>query len=85
MTLLDYLHEQYETADGRPVIFECTECGYRHQSLGRLHAHAETHRGWHGWQLPWRHGDFAALMELTEVVAIEDSEPVTLDDVEGLS
>ena len=52
--------------------------------LGRLHAHAETHRGWHCWQLPWRHGDFEALMELTEVVAIEDSEPVSLQEVDGL-
>ena len=84
MTLLDYLHEQYQTQDGRPVIFECTECGYRSQSLGSLHAHAERHRGWHGWQLPWRYGDVEALMELTEVVAIEDSETVDLAEVDGL-
>jgi len=85
VTLLDLLHEQYETSDGRPVLFRCTECGFRHQSLGRLHAHAEKHRGWRGWQLPWRHGDFEALMELTEVVAVAESEPVALDEVEGLS
>jgi len=84
MTLLDYFHEQYETHDGCPVIFRCTECGYRHHSLGRLHAHAETHRGWHGFQPPWRYGDFEALMALTEVVAIEDSAAVTLSEVEGL-
>jgi len=84
MTLLDYFHEQYQTHDGRPVCFRCTECGYRHQSLGRLHAHAEKRRGWHGWQLPGRHGDFEALMELTEVVAIEEQTTVPLDDVEGL-
>jgi len=84
VTLLDYFHEQYEAADGRPVLFRCTECGYRSQSLGRLHAHAETHRGWHGWQLPWRYGDVEALMGLTEVAAIEDSETVALEEVDGL-
>jgi hypothetical protein len=80
----DLLHEQYETADGRPVLFRCTECGYRSQSLGSLHGHAEKHRGWFGFQLPWRYGDFEALMELTEVVAIEASEAVSLKEVEGL-
>jgi hypothetical protein len=80
----DLLHEQYETADGRPVLFRCTECGYRSQSLGSLHAHAEKHRGWFGFQLPWRYGDFDALMELTDILAIEASEPVALQEVEGL-
>lgn len=84
MTLLDYLHEQYQTHDGRPVLFRCTECGYRSQSLGSLHAHIEGHRGWFGFQLPWRYGDADALMELTEVVAIEDSEAVSLAEVDGL-
>lgn len=80
----DLLHEQYETRDGRPVLFECTECGHRSQSLGRLHAHAEAHRGWFGVQLPWRYGDVEALMELTEVVAIDETQSVGLAEVEGL-
>lgn len=78
------LHEQYETADGRPVLFECTECGYRSQSLGSLHAHIERHRGWFGFQLPWRYGDVDALMDRTEIVAIEDTETVNVAEVEGL-
>jgi hypothetical protein len=78
------LHEQYETADGRPVLFYCTECGYRSQSLGQLHGHAESHRGVFGFQLPWRYGDFDALMEYTEVVTIEAEEKVALEEVEGL-
>jgi len=81
MTLLDYLHEQYETADGRPVLFECTECGYRSQSLGRLHAHCEKHRGLFGFQLPWRYGDFEALMELTEVIRVDETTNITINEV----
>ena len=89
MTLLDYLHEQYETGDGRPVIFECTECGHRDQSLGSLHAHIEGHRGYTrlGIQVPLTDtspGDFEALMKLTEIVAIEETEAVDLQEVEGL-
>jgi hypothetical protein len=82
--MIDLLHEQYETADGRPVLFRCTECGYRSQSLGYLHAHVQNHRGFFGFQLPWRYADSDALMELTEVVAIEEQAPVGLAEVEGL-
>lgn len=48
--------------------YRCTECGRESASLGRLHAHAEKHRGFFGLQWPWKVGDFDALMEMTEVV-----------------
>lgn len=88
MTLLDLIHEQYETADGRPVVFRCTECGQRSQSLGSLHAHIESHRGYTRFniQIPFTHtslGEFDELMERTEVLAVEDISTVDLRDVEG--
>lgn len=78
------LHEQYETTDGHPVLFRCTECGYRSQSLGSLHAHCEKHRGLFGFQLPWRYGDFDALMELTEVVRVKETDEIGIEEVKGL-
>lgn len=48
--------------------YRCTECGEESESLGRLHAHAEKHRGLFGIQLPWNVGDYEALMDMTEVV-----------------
>lgn len=83
MTLLDFLHEEYQ-ADGHLVLFRCTECGHTNLSLGSLHAHAEKHRGWFGFQLPWRYGDFNALMDLTEVLRVDDTREVTLEEVDGL-
>ncbi len=77
------LHTEYES-DGDLVLFRCTECGYTSMSLGWLHAHAEKHRGLFGLQLPWRVGDFDALMEITEVVRVADAEEIPLEEVEGL-
>jgi hypothetical protein len=50
-------------------------------SLGRLHAHAERHRGLFGLQLPWRYGDFDALMEFTEVLEV-NAQTTNLEKVE---
>jgi len=68
------LHEQYD-ADGDLVLFGCTECDYVSMSLGGLHAHAETHRGYtrFGIQIPLTKTAMAnvdELMELTEVVRV---------------
>lgn len=54
--------------DSSHELYRCTECGVEKESLGRLHAHVEKHRGLFGLQLPWRYGDYEALMEFTEVV-----------------
>lgn len=64
------------------VVYRCTECGKTSVSLGWLHAHAEKHRGLFGLQLPWRIGDFDALMELTEVLRVDGYERVNLEEVE---
>jgi len=88
MSLLERFHEQYE-ADGDLVVFRCTECGYVDLSLGSLHAHCETHRGYTRWniQIPFTKTSMAnvdELMKLTEVVRVEETSEITLDEVEGL-
>lgn len=54
------------------VLYRCTECGKVSTSLGFLYGHAEKHRGFFGFKLPWKWGDFDALMELTEVIEVTD-------------
>lgn len=80
---MNLLHEQYDV-DGDPVLFSCTECEYVSLSIGSLHAHCEQHRGWFGFQLPWRLGDFEALMELTEIVRVQEVEEIALKEVDKL-
>ena len=88
MTLLDYLHEQYES-DGSLVVFRCSECGQADLSLGSLHAHIEGHRGYtrFGIQLPFTKtspGEFDRLMDYTDVVRVEESSQIRLSEVDGL-
>jgi hypothetical protein len=88
MTLLDRLHEEYES-DGRLVLFRCKECGQTSMSLGSLHAHCETHRGYTRFniQLPLTKtsiGDFDRLMEYTEVLRVDETSKISLNEVEGL-
>ena len=88
MTLLDWLHDEYE-ADGQPVLFRCTECGWLDQSLGSLHAHVETHRGYTRFniQIPFTKtspGDAGRLMEYTDVLRVDDVTEIPLNEVEGL-
>ena len=88
MTLLDYLHEQYES-DGDLVVFRCSECGQVDLSLGSLHAHIEGHRGYtrFGIQLPFTKtspGEFDRLMDYTDVVRVEESSQIRLSEVDGL-
>jgi hypothetical protein len=45
---MSLLHEQYD-ADRDPVFFSCSECEYRSQSLGALHAHVESHWSFLEW------------------------------------
>lgn len=83
MTLL---HEQYEV-DGDTVLFRCTECGEVYLSIGSMHAHANGHLGflralYH--HLPIVGGPFDAAMEHTEVLRVTDTEPIDLEEVEGL-
>jgi len=85
MTLL---HEQYES-EGDLVIFECAECGYTSLSLGGLHAHVETHRGYTRFniQLPFTKTAMAngeRLMDLTNVKRVTDTEAISLSEVDGL-
>jgi len=82
------LHEQYG-ADGDLVLFRCTECDYASLSLGSLHAHAEGHRGYTRFniQIPFTKTSMAnvdELMKLTEVVRVEETKEIGLDEVEGL-
>lgn len=60
--------------DKEIVVYWCTECEKRSLSLGALHGHAESHRGFYGLQWPWNVGDFDALMELTEVLVFHESD-----------
>lgn len=77
-------HKQYE-AHNALVLFRCSECGYVSLSLGSLHAHAEKHRGFLGLQLPWRVGDFDALMEYTEVLRVRNTEQIELSEVKAFA
>ena len=63
------------------VLYRCSECGETSLNLGTLHAHAETHRGWRGFQWPWNMGDFGELMEYTEVLVVETVREVELEEV----
>lgn len=88
MTLLDYLHEEY-TADGGLVVFRCTECGNRYLSLGSCHAHVEGHRGYTrlGIQVPLTRtspGDFDELMKRTEVLRVDETAEISMEEVEEL-
>lgn len=88
MTLLDYLHEEYEADDGL-VLFRCTECGQTRMSLGSHHAHVEGHRGYTRFniQIPFTKtspGKFDRLMELTDVLRVDETTEVSLEEVEGL-
>ena len=88
MTLLDILHKEYESA-GALVLFRCTECGQTSLSLGSLHAHVEGHRGYtrFGIQVPLTKtsmGRFDELMRRTEVLRVEETSVISLEDVEGL-
>jgi len=86
--LLDLLHEQYES-DGSTVLFRCSECGYISLSLGSLHAHVERHRGYTRFniQVPLtktRMANMNALMERTEIVRVDETSEISLEEVEGL-
>lgn len=91
MTVLDLLerfHEQHE-ADGDLVLFRCSECGFASLSLGTLHAHVERHRGYTRFniQVPFTKtsiGDFDQLMDYTEVLRVDETSEVALEEVDGL-
>jgi hypothetical protein len=87
MALLDYLHEEYYDEDGGLVLFRCTECGQTNMSLGSLHAHIETHRGYtrFGIQIPFTKtamANFGRLMEYTEVLRVDETTAIDLEEVE---
>lgn len=88
MTLLDRFHEEYES-DGKLVLFRCKECGYTNMSLGMFHAHVEKHRGYTRFniQIPFTKTAFAnvdRLMQFTEVLRVDETSEIGLDEVEGL-
>jgi len=84
----DLLHEEYES-EGQTVLFRCSECGHTSLSLGSLHAHIERHRGYTrlGIQIPFTKTAIANTDELmlrTEVLRVDETENIALDEVEGL-
>lgn len=88
MSLLDRFHEEYES-DGQKVLFQCTECGYTSLSLGSLHGHIEGHRGYTRFniQIPFTETAMAnadRLMEYTDVLRVEETSNIELEEVEGL-
>lgn len=85
---MNLFHEEYES-NGCTVLFRCTECGYTSLSLGSLHSHVEGHRGYTrlNIQVPFTKTAMAnadRLMKYTEVLRVEETEPISLDAVEGL-
>jgi len=88
MTLLDFLHEEYEV-DGDLVLFRCTDCGQTDLSLGSLHAHIERHRGYTRFniQLPLTSttpGRSRALNDRVEVLRVTETETIPLSEVDDL-
>lgn len=86
MTLLDRFHEEYES-NGDIVLFRCKECGHTSMSLGYFHAHVEKHRGRGPFNMliwPWNIGDFDALMEYTEVLRVDETDEIMLNEVDNL-
>lgn len=82
------LHEQYES-DGQLVLFRCSECGHVSLSLGGLHGHIEKHRGYTRFNIPvpftgTMPGNVDRLMERTEVLRVDATTEVGLNEVEGL-
>lgn len=73
------MSESVDSADGL-VIYRCTECGKLSVDIGWLHGHIEKHRGLFGLQLPWRVGNFDALMEMTEVLRVDDYSVISLEE-----
>lgn len=85
---MNVLHQQYES-DGGLVVFRCTECGYTSLSLGGVHGHIEGHRGYTRFnlQIPFTKTSMAnvdRLMDYTEILRVEETTEIDLDDVEGL-
>jgi len=88
MNLFDRFHEEYES-DGQLVLFRCSECGQTSLGLGSLHAHIETHRGYTRWniQVPFTKtamADGDELMKRTEVLRVEETTEIGLNEVEEL-
>lgn len=91
MTVLDLLerfHEQHET-DGDLVLFRCSECGFASLSLGTLHGHVERHRGYTRFNIrvPFTKtslANFEELMEYTEVLRVDETSEVALEEVDDL-
>ena len=88
MTLLDQLHEEYES-DGRLVLFRCSECGQTDLSLGSLHAHIEGHRGYTrlGIQVPFTEtspANVPELMKRTEILRVDATSEISLEEVDAL-
>jgi hypothetical protein len=88
MSLLERFHEEYET-DGKLVVFRCLECGFTSLSIGTIHAHVERHRGYTRFniQIPFTKtsmANFDGLMEKTEVLRVDETTEVPLEEVEGL-
>ena len=66
------------TERSETVIYRCRECGTMSGSIGKLHAHIETHRGMQigplSIQNPLKVGDADALMERTETIDLSKRE-----------
>jgi len=84
---MSFLHEQYES-DGRLVVFECDRCGFVSLSLGSLHAHIESNQSFRRFLqrlAPIVGKDYIdPLMRETNVLRVEETDAISLEEVEGL-
>lgn len=84
---MSLLHGQYDS-DGDLVVFECDQCGYVSLSLGTVHAHIEGHQSllrWFARMLPLvGEGYVEPLMDQTNVLRVEETDAISLNEVEGL-
>ena len=85
---MSILHEQYD-ANGDPVFFSCTECDYRTQSIGGLHANIEA-KHWSVWKwlrwhlVGWYLEETSEQMASTEIVRVQELEEIPIEEVDGL-
>lgn len=88
--IANLLHEQYKHDEsGNLVVFGCSECDVMSLSLGWIHGHIESHRGYTRFniQLPFTEtspGNVDDLMDHTEIYSADELTEIELAEVDGL-
>jgi len=82
MSIGDQIYRLEE--DEEMMLYRCTECGMISDSIGSLHAHIETHRGYTRFniQIPFTKTSIANITELmnrTEVLRVDDTTRIDID------